>query len=379
MKIAYLLLHDFRFAGISLEEFSRRPHFSKEYARRMAQAGHDVSLYVLSEMLPKATSIAVDGYEIKAFNATIHFPPFLKFGNTHNLSLLKELREDRPDIIHIHNYYLWNFYYVAPWGRSLRVPVVAQYHGSDPIRSLKSFAFYSSLRSCSCLLVPTAKEESFLNQNLHLPRDRVKRFPSTGIDPADFHKSAQKNSTASLLYVGRVPKGGNYRWEKAPQYLPTIIAALRDSGAQTELTVAGDGPGVSELIKESRSLGIESQLHYAGYLGPSELSNHYSRSTLTFTPILMEDVEPYWGGTVQESLACGTPVAAFNNKKPGFREYGLLVPVDAKEAARTIGPALQETDRLTLSGEKGMEKVTQECTWDAVTGRLGRIYESLAG
>ena len=50
MKIVYLLLHDFRFASLSVEDFAfKRFHFSKEYAKRMAQLGHDVKLYIMAD------------------------------------------------------------------------------------------------------------------------------------------------------------------------------------------------------------------------------------------------------------------------------------------------------------------------------------------
>src|SRR2546425_9989856 len=126
MKIVYLLLHDFRFASLGVEDFAfRRFHFSKEYAKRMAQLGHDVKLYILAADVRCEKILEVDRFEIKAFDVSFRFPPFMRFGNTHNLGVLREIERDSPDLVHLHNYYLWSFPYVAPWVKRLRIPLVA--------------------------------------------------------------------------------------------------------------------------------------------------------------------------------------------------------------------------------------------------------------
>ena len=102
MKLVYLLLHDFRFASIGLEEFAfHRFHFSKEYARRMAQLGHEVKLYVMSGEIARKKILYVDGYELKAFRPSFHFPPFMRFGNTHSVEVMAELEQDasQADIV----------------------------------------------------------------------------------------------------------------------------------------------------------------------------------------------------------------------------------------------------------------------------------------
>src|SRR5713101_9714958 len=76
MKLVYLLLHDFRFASIGLEEFAfHRFHFSKEYARRMAQLGHEVKLYIMADDIARKRVVEVEEMEVKAFNVSLQFPP----------------------------------------------------------------------------------------------------------------------------------------------------------------------------------------------------------------------------------------------------------------------------------------------------------------
>lgn len=378
MRIAYLLLHDFSFASMGFHQFSReRFHFSKEYARRMAEAGHDVKLYVMSEDAGGARSAASDGYEIRGYGSPLKFPPLMRFGNNHSLQALKDLVEFRPDLVHIHNYYLWNFFYVAPLVKRLRIPLVAQFHGGDPIRALKGRAFYASLMACDKVLVPTRAERAFLVGNVGLPSPRVTLFPSTGVDTSTFRKLGERDPEPTIVYAGRFPRPANYRWEKAPHYLPDLFKALTNRGARVRLMVAGDGPGLPTFASRVNELGIQDSVELLGNVDQRRLPSLYSRAWLTFVPMHMDEIEPFWGGTVQESLACGTPVVAFNDSSPGFREYGLLVRPRAEESAILIQKALEDRALLAKMGEAGSEFVRLNCDWRTLAERLERLYLSL--
>ena len=93
----------------------------------------------------------------------------------------------------------------------------------------------------------------------------------------------------------------------------------------------------------------------------------------------MDDIEPYWGGTLQESLACGTPVAAFNNKKSGFRPLGLLIPTSPGDAAQLLSTALTDLPWRSKIAEEGPKVIRGNCDWTAIAGRLNSTYHELAG
>jgi len=270
LKIVYLLLHDFRFASLTFQDFAtKQTHFSKEYASRLSKLGHQVKLYVLTDSGPRVQSVEAGGFEIKAFRSTARFPPFMKFGNSHSVGVLKELDEDAPDLVHLHNYYLWNFPYLAPWVKRKGTPLVAQYHGADPVRRLKKPAYYPSLRLCDRILVPIARERESLVNGMGIPRGRVQIFPSTGVDAGLFSPRAPKDSAPLLLYVGRIPEPTRFRYEKAPQYLIPIVRALAKSLPTVRLEVVGDGPGLAGLLSSARDLTAGGRFAYLGAL-PNE-------------------------------------------------------------------------------------------------------------
>jgi glycosyltransferase involved in cell wall biosynthesis len=380
MRIVYLLLHDFRFASIGLQEFAYdRFHFSKEYARRLARLGHEVKLYVLADGPPRRRTIELDGFELKVFKTSFRFPPFMRFGNDHCLGVLNEIERDDPDLIHFHNYYLWNFSYTAPWARRGGVPLVAQYHGTDPIHALKGLAFLPSLRLCNRLLVPTKSEKQFLLKNLGIPPERVELLPSPGVDTQTFKPTKEKPDSPLLLYAGRVPRPASYRWEKAPGLLLPMLKHLIDGESRAKLIVAGDGPGLPTLIADAKRLGILQHVTFLGHVSQERLAELYSSAWLTFVPLYMEDIEPFRDGAIQESLACGTPVAAINGRSKGFRRFGLLFPPDAEGASELVSEALADSRRMSNIGKDGQQFVRTNCDWEVIADRMNGLYSSLHG
>ena len=170
----------------------------------------------------------------------------------------------------------------------------------------------------------------------------------------------------------------SYRWEKAPHYLLPILRALLDQGVKAGLLVVGEGPGLPLLKREAQRLGVNDSVDFLGALEHKELPEIYSRCQMTFVPIEMEEIGPYWGGSVQESLACGTPVVAFNNERPGFRKFGLLIPTRAEDAARLIAAALTDRTKMSSIRTEGPLVVRETCEWDSLIRRLDMIYGELS-
>lgn len=378
MRIVYLLLHDFRFASLGIREFAlRRFHFSKEYARRMADRGHEVKLYTLGADVRGRQTYHIDGYELKAFRPAFRFPPFWGFGNDHSIEVLRELERDSPDVVHFHNYYLWNFPYVSGWAKKSGSRLVAQYHGTDPIRALKGAAFLPSLELCDRVLVPVREEEAFLTGRLRLPRSKVVMAPSTGVDTDLFNRVGSPGADPMLLYVGRIPMPAPSSWEKAPHLLLPILKAVINAGLKARLVFAGDGPGADLLRRTAAEMGMSGAVDFLGQLDQASLPSLYSRALATFVPMRMADLDPYWGGTVQESLACGTPVIAFNDEFPGRMPLGLLVPTNPKLAATAILGALNDDGWLSSVRANAPGAVRRISDWTTLTDRLEGSYRQL--
>ena len=145
------------------------------------------------------------------------------------------------------------------------------------------------------------------------------------------------------------------------------------------MVVVGDGPGLSSMKAQADRMGIAQSVEFMGPRSQEDLPALYSNAVLTFDPISMDDIEPYWGGTLQESLACGTPVVAFNNVNPGFRPFGLLVPVSPSGAARLVSAALKDFSWRSGVAMEGPKVIREKCDWKAIAAHLDSTYRNLVG
>jgi len=381
LRIAFLLLHDFRFAGWSLDDFLGRHHFSKEYSRRLAARGHDVTLYVLHQDAESISVIEHDGYRVKVFPTQFNFPPVPRFGYSHNLEVSKELAQDRPDVIHFNNYYLWAFPYVAKWAKKNGVRIVSQYHGASdflwPVRK----AFVSVYQGVDRYLVAKDDEIAYLTGSLGVAPEKVTKFPNVGVDTGLFKPSEEKSPEPSLIYVGRMPpKAGNLR-EKSPWLLIGIMAELVKAMPEARLQMVGDGPGLQGLMEVAEQKRIGRNVVFRGYIGNDLLPPLYSRSWATLIPVQLGKIDPFWDGSLKESLACGTPVIGFGE---GVKDYagscqrlGYIMPPDPVAGAKVLANILGDRKRLREAGEAGKEEVRKCCSWGAVIDGLEKVYGSL--
>ena len=378
MKMAFLLLHDFRFADQSFEDFLGNFHFSKEYARLVAERGHEVSLYTFANGIDRPAILERDGYTIKAFPVQAYFPPGMSFGNSHSASLLKELSSEKPDLVHFHTYQLWNYPYVALFSKLRGFKLVSQYHGRvDPLTKVKEILFSLPYRLADRYLVPFDGEANELARYAGVSRERIVRFPNRGVDVRLFRRVCPREERPLLLYVGRTPRPSSNVFEKSPDLLLHIMRELKSMGEGAKLLIAGEGPGLGRLIGKARALGIDDSVTFLGRVSQEELPELYSRAWLSFDPMHMDDIEPFWGGTLKESLACGTPVVAFNDENPRASEWGYLIPTEARAAATAVRRALLEREQSDLVEREGPPYIAEHCSWDTVITSLLAIYGGL--
>jgi glycosyltransferase involved in cell wall biosynthesis len=172
-----------------------------------------------------------------------------------------------------------------------------------------------------------------------------------------------------LVLFGAVDPMGDYR--KGADLLQEALQSLSGELKDVELVVFGatepEGPP---------DFGFPTQ--YVGYLhdDPS-LVLLYSAADVMVVPSRYEG----FGQTVSESLACGTPVVAFDATGPkdivDHRETGWLAePYDVRELAAGVEWMLNEADRTELSAVargRAVERYEQR----SVVRRYLDLYESV--
>lgn len=162
---------------------------------------------------------------------------------------------------------------------------------------------------------------------------------------------------------------------KGNQFLEQALEEMSRAGwgDRVELVVIG----ASHPPARSSSLGMK--VHYMGRLH-DEVSQVllYSAADVLVAPSMQENLS----NTVMESLACGTPVVAFDiggmpdmidHQKSGY----LAVPFDHIDLAKGIIWVLEEEGRRFALGKKARQTVLERYTLATVADRYLRLYQSL--
>lgn len=286
---------------------------------------------------------------------------------------------DQPDLVHFHNYYLASFPYVATFvKKKLGIPLVAQLHGYDN-RSLGRWLYLPcllALRNADRILFSYEPERE-IYRRLGIEKKATK-LPVPGVDPKVFMPK-KRFAEHRLLYVGRIPSPERAHGEKSPFLLVRILKNLLRRLNDVTLDIVGDGPGLVRSRKLVKNLGISGHVSFHGYVPNHMLPRFYHASTLTLSPMNVYDVDGWFDGAIQESLACGTPVAAFKASRstPLQGTYGFLLSKDVEKAAAELHGLLKKSESMDHVTIEGSRFVRENCSRERVISELGKTLESV--
>jgi len=376
-----LLLHDERFSGWTPKDKLVRQHFSTQYLRFYRQKGADPMLYTFHEHVKSIQVHELDRVGlVKIFPVKFRFPPFLRFGNDHNPeSIMREMLRDKPDLVHFHHYYLFSFPYLAIFVKKrLRRPLIVQLHGVNDNCTRKWFYLpcLLALKNADRVLY-SYEPEKLIYEKLGIT-DKVVKLPFPGVDPEVF-KPQKRCSSNRLLYVGRIPDAEAARGEKSPFLLIRIFKRLLRHDKNVLLDIVGDGPGLFRSRELAQSLGVADRISFHGYVDHDDLPKYYHASALTFSPIQLYDVDGWIDGSIQESLACGTPVVALRaSAKARLRgKYGFLLSNNTEKAAEELHGLLKAPEEMNQVASDASKFVRENCSCDRVVSELDRALEGV--
>jgi len=180
-----------------------------------------------------------------------------------------------------------------------------------------------------------------------IERSRIKVIPS-GVDTKTFSPSSNgKDTSPSVLYVGRFSRGKD---------LPTLLRAVAIVSKEMDihLTLVGGRPfddGYSQVKETISALGISGKVTVLPPLPHRRLPEIYRSSCLAVLPSRREAL----GKVLLEAMACGVPVVA--SRVGGITDIvengknGLLVRPSCPEC-------LAESISLLLADEKKRRKMS---------------------
>jgi 1,2-diacylglycerol 3-alpha-glucosyltransferase len=307
-------------------------------------------------------------------------------------ALRPQLARLEPDLVHIQTPFIAHYQGTA-LARALRVPVIETYHTYFeeylhhyvpllPRGVMRFVARRFTVSQCNVLdamVVPSrAMEQALLDYGVRCPMHII----PTGMEMERFAGGDGQRFRAQLgiapgqpvlAHVGRIAH------EKNIQFLFRMFALVVRSKPDAVFVVAGEGPALASCKAYVRSLGLERQVRFVGYLSRErELLDCYRAGDL----FVFSSKTETQGLVLLEAMALGVPVvstahmgtADIVNPQRGAR----VAPDDETGFANIVLQLLDDPQRRAAMSADAR---AYAATWSAgaMADRLAGLYSAVPG
>ena len=289
----------------------------RTFVEQMQKLGHEVHL-----IAPDYNVETVDESWIKRVPArSIYFDPedkLMKYGEA--MKLLPSLHNENYDMIHIHTPFVAHYLGLV-FSRKLNIPCIETYHTffEDylhhylpwmPQFMARGIARMISKRQCNAVSAIVAPSKPMLDVLRSYGVKAEAQVIPTGLQDHSFEQADGKAfrkkygidpDRSMLLYVGRVA------FEKNIDFLLWMAKVLVDERPDILLVITGEGPAEASLHKLTKTLGLDNNVMFIGYLDRNTELNACYQSADVFVFASKSETQ---GLVILEAMAQGTPVVA---------------------------------------------------------------------
>jgi L-malate glycosyltransferase len=350
-------------------------------AERLDRSRFSVSVVCLRDSGPLMQRYAQAGIPVHAFPLSSLWGPS---GLRQGLRLWRLLRSQRTEIVHSHDAYTSVF--GTLWARMAGVRgVIASRRSwhSPHLQGRIMRANRLAYRLADRVVGNSPSVARLVETEGGVPSSRVVTIPNF-LDPQAYD-AIPAVDRARLLGELEVPEGAfivgivaRLTPVKDHSTLLRAVAALKARIPALHVILVGDGPERPRLTEETKGLGIEQIVHFAGERPPApNLHGLFDVSVLCST-------SEAFPNSILEAMAAARPVVATNvggNPDAVLEgETGLLVPsADADALASAIFRLYSEPALRTAFGSVGRANAESGYGAPAVIEQVERLYEQLAG
>lgn len=322
----------------------------------------------------------------------IYFDPedrLMKFGEV--MKRMPELLAEKYDIVHINTPFVAHYLGIK-LAEKLGIPCLETYHTffEDylhhylpwiPQAIARSLARRISKAQCNEVDAIVAPSQPMLDvlRNYGVKAD-AEVIP-TGLQASSFNKGhvidfRKKYGIAKdrpmLLYVGRVA------FEKNIDFLLSVAQIVKDEISDLLLVVTGEGPAETSLHQLAKTLGIENNIQFIGYLDRNtELNACYAAADI----FVFASTSETQGLVILEAMAQGTPVVAIAELGTAsilIEGRGALIakedPLDFAEKVQTL---LNDSEHRKLLGQLAESYVYEVWTAARQAERMIHFYNKI--
>lgn len=295
--------------------------------------------------------------------------------------LYRLLREGNYDLVHTHLIHADLYGTLA--AKLAGVPIiVSTKHNDDAFRRHSLYAFLDRLASkfANKIIVISDSLRRFFVEVEGLDAGKITRI-YYGLDAAEFgvHSLGDSSVREEFGIEANWPMAGivaRLDRQKGHTYLLTAFAKVVETLPQAKLLVVGDGYLRGDLEKQTRGLGITSQVTFTGW------RNDVPRIMADLDLLILPSLWEGFGLVLLEAMAMAKPIVATRvSAIPEIMvdgETGILVPPkDPNSLAEAIIRLVQNPSRAREMGRKGRERLEKEFSVEKMVKQAERVYESL--
>lgn len=344
-------------------------------SKELIKFSHQVKIICADE--PPVGNAVIGGIEVKRLRYII------KIANTNiTLALPRVLLKEDFDIIHTHLPTPW----AADWSAVISLvknkPLVLTYYNN--ILGEGIYYYVAKVYNLTILpiLLKLAKKliithKRYVDYSPYL-KDYVKKIEiiPVGVDLEKFKVlNPRREQQKIILFIGLLDKFHRY---KGLDYLIRAIDLIRKQISEVKLIVGGEGNLKGEYMKLAKSLKLDKQIDFMGFIKQEELVKYYNRCDVLVLPSISSKQEGF-GVVLLEAMACAKPVVTTNitglAEEIKEAQAGIVIePKNVNSLSEAIVEILRDQNSAQAMGRRARQLVEKEYSWNNVARKIERLY-----
>jgi glycogen synthase len=310
----------------------------------------------------------------------------MAFNHSLTRAALHAAATDSYDLIHAHD---WLVTHTAVTLRDhLGVPLIATIHATEAGRHqgwlpdemnkcIHSVEWWLA-HEASRVLVCSEYMRWEVCRLLELATDRTQVIPN-GVDLPGWQASRPAVAAARARFAGEGPLlgfAGRLVYEKGVQHLVSALPEVATQYPGLRLVIAGDGPHRGQLQEETRRLGLDRVVNFAGFVG-KDLPATVAATDAMVVPSIYEP----FGMVALEAAAAGAPLAVSATGglaeivRPGVT--GMTFPAkDPGALADAVCTLLRDQVGARRMARRARAMVESSYGWASIAERTAGAYRA---
>ena len=268
------------------------------------------------------------------------------------------------DVIHAHDWLVT--YATKSLKESFKIPVVATIHATENGRNSGIHDEVQRYINDTEWLLTYESTEVIVNSNFMkgdlqrifgLPFEKINVIPNginlnnySGIEKDyDFRRQYAMDNEKIILYVGRLV------YEKGIQHLIAAMPKILTHYHDAKLVICGRGGMMDELVQETRNLGIENKVYFAGYCDSKKVQKMYKCADMAVFP---STYEPFGIEIVEHRFT-------------GMKSYA----GNANSIADSVLSLLFDPKLCDTVSKNAVKKVKEMYSWNKIAQDTHYVYE----